>query len=47
MKHHPILYSTSRYGAWCHCICGEWKSRTFTRIAGAHLAFGRHLLDSR
>lgn len=41
-KHHPTLYTTGRTGCWATCVCG-WKSITFTKTIGAHLAFGDHL----
>jgi hypothetical protein len=44
MSHHPYLYWTARYGCWCHCACGQWKSGIYTTVTGAHLAFGRHLI---
>jgi hypothetical protein len=28
-------------------MCGTWKSGIYTTVSGAHLAFGRHLLDTR
>jgi hypothetical protein len=45
MSHEPCLYATTRYGCWCHCTCGQWRSRTYTTVTGAHIAFGTHLLD--
>jgi hypothetical protein len=44
VTHHPILYSTGRYGCWGVCQCGGWRSRTWTSIVGVELDFGRHLL---
>lgn len=35
---------TCRYRCWCTCRCG-WASLTYRTIVGAHLEFGRHLLD--
>lgn len=46
MTHHPALYS-SRFGAWCHCTCGQWRSRIYTTITGAHIEFGQHLIAER
>jgi hypothetical protein len=43
VNHHPYLYA-SRFGCWCHCACGTWKSRLYTTVTGAHYAFGQHLL---
>lgn len=45
MTHHPTLYRTGRHGCWASCCCG-WKSRTWTGVVGAHLDFGRHLIES-
>lgn len=44
--HHPTLYGTGRHGCWSTCACG-WKSALWTTTAGAHLEFGRHLIDLR
>ncbi|MCW2899962.1 MAG: hypothetical protein JWO67_2227 [Streptosporangiaceae bacterium] len=44
IKHHPNLMSAGRHGSWCSCPCG-WSSGTYGTTTGAHLAFGRHLLD--
>lgn len=43
--HEPILYWSGRHGSWCHCVCGTWRSRIWPGVVGAHLEFGRHLLD--
>jgi hypothetical protein len=44
-KHHPILCRTSRDGCWAYCTCG-WISGTWTSTVGAHVDFGRHLVDT-
>lgn len=41
--HHPQLLYTGRYGYWCLCSCGTWRSGHYRAVAGAHLEFGRHL----
>jgi hypothetical protein len=46
LGHHPQLYATSRYGCWCICDCG-WRSGRYVATVGAHMAFGRHLIDER
>lgn len=46
MKHHPILYRAGRHGCWSECTCGAWASMyVYTRVTGAHYAFGQHLID--
>lgn len=44
MKHHPTLLSTGRHGCWATCPCG-WHSATWRTVIGAHLDFGRHLVQ--
>ena len=44
MSHHPTFYSGGRHGCWAICACG-WKSRTWTTTVGAHLEFGKHLIE--
>lgn len=46
VTHHPALYSTARHGCWATCAC-RWESRRWTTTTGAHLEFGRHLIDPR
>lgn len=43
--HEPQLYWSGRHGSWCFCACGGWRSRAWTTLVGAHLDFGRHLLE--
>lgn len=43
-SHSLMLYATSRYGCWAHCSCG-WRSGLWVTAFGAHLEFGRHLLE--
>ncbi len=42
VKHHPLLTTAGRHGAWCECSCG-WRSETWRSVVGAHLEFGEHL----
>jgi hypothetical protein len=44
VRHEPLLYSAGRYGSWGGCLCGRWRSRTWTAPIGAHIEFGGHLL---
>jgi hypothetical protein len=44
VKHHPEILSAGRHGAWCNCSCG-WRSGLYMAVAGAHLAFGQHLIE--
>ena len=47
MKHHPWLMRyvwAGRYRWYCECACGEFLSREYAHVTGAHLAFGKHLL---
>lgn len=43
-EHEPILYRAGRWGSWGFCVCGSWRSRTWTTVVGVHLEFGSHLL---
>lgn len=45
MKHHPGLYWAGRHGSWSRCSCGWASQYVYTRVTGAHYAFGQHLLD--
>lgn len=45
MRHHPTLLSTGSHGCWSTCSCG-WNSALWTTTTGAHLEFGRHMVDS-
>lgn len=45
MKHHLTLYWTRLHGSWSSCSCG-WGSGNYTTKIGAHLAFGRHLVNT-
>lgn len=44
-RHDPML--TSAQGrVRADCSCG-WRSRVYTTVSGAHLAFGEHLTDGQ
>lgn len=43
-KHEPQLCASARCGCWAICACG-WRSRLYTTVTGAHIAFGAHLVD--
>jgi hypothetical protein len=45
VRHRPYLLFAGRHGSWCECTCGEWRSRIYTSVTGAHLEFGQHLVD--
>lgn len=46
-RHHPFLAGCGRLGWWSTCPCG-WRSRwSYTTVSGAHIEFGKHLLEVR
>lgn len=46
MRHDPVLLS-SGLGCWARCSCGWESERWYRAVLGAHLRYGRHLLEAR